>query len=57
MSVCRKCGSQTDSMAGGKHTPDERQAGRLADWLTGQARLTHIARLREARGEAPRSYP
>jgi len=50
MAVCRRCGSRTDSPSGSHHAPAEHQLDRSADWLTGQARLTHLDDVRKARG-------
>jgi hypothetical protein len=50
MAVCRRCGSHTDSPVGSHHATAEHQLDRSADWLTGQARITHIDEVRKARG-------
>jgi hypothetical protein len=50
MSVCRRCGAQTDSPTGLHHNPAERQLTRSTEWLIAQSRLTRIDRAREMRG-------
>lgn len=49
MSVCRRCGSQTDGPAGRQHMPTERQMTRVGEWLTAESKRTHIKQVREAR--------
>jgi hypothetical protein len=46
MSVCRRCGSLTDSPAGLQHTPHTTQVDRSSQWLTAQSRLRHIEQAR-----------
>jgi len=48
MAICRKCGARTDG-PGGRHQPAEHQLVRSGEWLTAQARLSHIERARELR--------
>ena len=43
MSVCRRCGAQTDGPKG-LHTPDERQLGRALQWLDAQSLRNGIDR-------------
>jgi hypothetical protein len=43
MSVCRRCGTQTDDPAGHHHQPSERQLTRSGEWLQSQARVARIA--------------
>jgi hypothetical protein len=50
MSVCRRCGSQTDGPAGRHHLPTERQSARVRDWLIAESRRVHLARARQVRG-------
>lgn len=50
MSVCRRCGSQTDGPDGGHHVPSERQMVRVREWLVAESQKIHIRRIREARG-------
>jgi hypothetical protein len=45
MSVCRRCGAQTDGPKG-LHTPDERQLGRALQWLDAQSLRSGIDRAR-----------
>jgi hypothetical protein len=47
MSVCRRCGTQTDSPAGRHHLPNERQIARSNSWLVTQAQSRRIDDLRE----------
>ena len=47
MSVCRRCGSQTDGPHGGNHVPTERQLTRIRDWLAAESRRIQIQRSRE----------
>jgi hypothetical protein len=49
MSVCRRCGSQTDGPAGLRHLPAERQLTRSGEWLVAQSRIRHIDQVRELR--------
>jgi hypothetical protein len=49
MSVCRRCGSQTDGPEGRHHIPAERQLIRSSEWLVAQSKITHIDRIREVR--------
>ena len=51
MSVCRRCGAQTDNPAGLHHIPAERQLERSNEWLVAQARARHIDQVREMRGK------
>jgi len=48
MSVCRRCGSQTDGPAGRHHMPSERQMTRIGEWLAAESKRMHINRVREA---------
>ena len=50
MSVCRRCGSQTDGPAGRQHLPAERQMTRMGEWLAAESKRTHIERVKAARG-------
>ena len=50
MSVCRRCGSQTDGPDGAHHRPTERQTARIRDWLVAETRRVHLAQARQARG-------
>jgi len=50
MSVCRRCGSQTEGPEGGHHMPADRQMNRVREWLVAESRRLHIERAREARG-------
>jgi hypothetical protein len=43
MSVCRRCGTQTDGPEG-LHTPDERQIERALRWLDAQSLSSGIDR-------------
>ena len=47
MSVCRRCGSQTDGPHGGNHMPTERQLTRIRDWLAAESRRMQVQRARE----------
>ncbi len=49
MSVCRRCGTQTDDPAGHHHQPSVRQLGRSGEWLVSQARVARIAQARTLR--------
>ena len=49
MSVCRRCGSQTDGPAGLHHLPAERQLTRIGEWLTAESKRIRIAQLHDAR--------
>jgi hypothetical protein len=49
MSVCRRCGAQTDDPAGLHHNPFEGQLARSTDWLASQSRLVDIERARQSR--------
>lgn len=49
MSVCRRCGSQTDGPGGQHHMPAERQLTRSGEWLLAQSRIGHIDRMKAAR--------
>jgi hypothetical protein len=49
MSVCRKCGAQTDDPAGHHHRPSERQITRSGEWLLTQDRNARIAQARTLR--------
>jgi hypothetical protein len=51
MSVCRRCGMQTDSPVGLQHTPHESQLERSNQWLIAQSRLVQIDRAREMRAQ------
>jgi len=48
MSVCRRCGAQTDGPKG-PHIPNERQLERALQWLNAQARSSEIDRTRSRR--------
>jgi len=50
MALCRRCGAQTDSLDGRKHTPNERQLARYSDWLVAQSRRVHPERSRRTGG-------
>ncbi len=50
MSVCRRCGSQTDGPQGDHHLPSDRQMSRISEWLVAEAQRLHLQRIREARG-------
>jgi hypothetical protein len=50
MSVCRRCGSQTDGPAGTHHLPSDRQVGRVRDWLVAELTRMDIKRSLDARG-------
>jgi hypothetical protein len=50
MSVCRRCGTQTDGPGGRHHLPTERQLARSNEWLIAQSRIRHIDRAREMHG-------
>ena len=47
MSVCRRCGSQTDGPLGGSHMPTERQMTRIREWLVAESQRMQIKRARE----------
>ena len=47
MSVCRRCGTHTDSPEGRHHTPQERQLARSSNWLIAEV---HRRRIDRARG-------
>jgi hypothetical protein len=49
MSVCRRCGSQTDGPEGQHHTPAERQLIRSSEWLVAESKITQIDRIRGVR--------
>jgi hypothetical protein len=49
MSVCRRCGTLTDSPVGLQHAPHPKQLDRSNQWLTAQSRLLQIDRAREMR--------
>lgn len=49
MSVCRRCGSQTDGPDGLQHMPADRQMSRLGEWLSGESKRLYIERVRAAR--------
>jgi len=49
MSVCRRCGSQTDGPEGLHHLPAEREVIRAGEWLIAQSKIGHIDRIRELR--------
>jgi hypothetical protein len=49
MSVCRRCGTQTDDPNGVHHVPDERQVARSSRWLDAELRVSHIERARHLR--------
>ena len=51
MSVCRRCGSQTDGPEGTHHAPREQQLVRANGWLISQSRMTSIDRARRLRAE------
>jgi len=48
MSVCRRCGAQTDGPEG-RHIPHEQQLDRALQWLDAQARSSGIDRARSRR--------
>ena len=48
MSVCRRCGAQTDGPKG-LHIPDERQLARAMRWLDAQSLSSGIDRARNRR--------
>jgi hypothetical protein len=50
MSVCRRCGAQTDGPGGLHHRPTERELARSNEWLIAQLRISHIDRARRMRG-------
>ena len=50
MSVCRRCGSQTDGSIGRYHMPSERQMTRIRAWLVAESKKQHIKHALEARG-------
>ncbi len=50
MSVCRRCGSQTDGPNGGHHMPSDRQMTRIREWLVAESKKMHIERALKARG-------
>lgn len=47
MSVCRRCGTQTDGAAGLHHTPNERQLARSKSWLIAEVQRRRIERARD----------
>jgi ribosome-binding protein aMBF1 (putative translation factor) len=48
MSVCRRCGVQTDSPQG-KHNPHARQFAKAQAWLDAEAMSSRIARMKSER--------
>jgi len=42
MSVCRRCGAETESPQERQHVPNERRLGRSEQWLDAQSRTRHI---------------
>jgi hypothetical protein len=48
MSVCRRCGAQTDGPKG-LHIPDERQLERALKWLDAQSLSSGVDRARNRR--------
>lgn len=50
MSVCRRCGAQTDGPGGLHHRPTDQQVVRADEWLISQSRISHIERTRQMRG-------
>ena len=48
MSVCRRCGAQTDGPEG-PHLPNERKLERALQWLDAQSRSSGIDRARSRR--------
>jgi hypothetical protein len=55
MSVCRRCGSQTDGTEGLHHKPSDRQLERSNSWLMAQFHQGRIDSVRQLRGPAPPS--
>ena len=51
MSVCRRCGSQTDGPEGRHHAPKEQQLVRANGWLISQSRISSIDRARQLRAQ------
>jgi hypothetical protein len=49
MSVCRRCGSQTDGPEGNHHAPHQQQLTRANGWLISQSRISSIDRARQLR--------
>jgi hypothetical protein len=49
MSVCRRCGTQTDGPEGLHHLPTEKQLTRSNEWLIAQSRISDIDRSRRMR--------
>ena len=49
MSVCRRCGAQTNDPTGLHHSPFESQLTRSTNWLAAQSRLVDIERARQSR--------
>jgi hypothetical protein len=49
MSICRRCGAQTDDPKGVAHVPDERQIIRSTRWLDAQLRVSRIENARYLR--------
>ena len=49
MSVCRRCGSQTDGPAGRQHMPTDRQMIRVGEWLAAESKRMHIKQVKEVR--------
>jgi hypothetical protein len=50
MSVCRRCGSRTDSPEGQHHEVREALAPRFQQWLVAQSRLLDIEQAKALRG-------
>jgi len=50
MSVCRRCGSQTDDPVGRHHMPSERQMTRMRGWLVAESKKIDIKLALKARG-------
>lgn len=49
MSVCRRCGSQTDGPEGNHHAPRQQQLARANGWLISQSHISSIDRARQLR--------
>jgi len=49
ISVCRRCGAQTNDPTGLHHSPFESQLARSTNWLAAQSRLVDIERARQSR--------
>jgi hypothetical protein len=47
MSICRRCGSDTDGPAGLHHVPHERQLARSSGWLVSEAQRRRIKLARD----------